>query len=213
MKKDDLKAALGKIKPREELINSTLMKMSELREGEKKKSWLYSPAFARGMKLAGALCAFALVFVVGLTVLKDNKTPVVDTPISRTLAEIDTSDSDATGVNIAEFNADDKVPNGWIIVKGDVKSFTISDPDEDEKADGAVHKCFVEFIADNVIERSNTLNVDLAKSSANISADIVFYDEASSNKFAAMTSEKIVIRITPCEDGRWQILDFAVFSD
>ena len=37
MKKDDIKSALGKIEPSEELIQATLLKMQEQKQKEKKK--------------------------------------------------------------------------------------------------------------------------------------------------------------------------------
>lgn len=213
MKKEDLKASLGKIKPREELINSTLMKMSEKRERKEKKSLLFTPIFAMGLKLAGACCTFVLVFILGLTVLNDNRTPAVDTSIYRTLAEIDTSDATTPSIHTATFIPEDKAPNGWIMVIGDVKSFTVSDSNENDKSGGEICRGVVEFVADKIIVRSKNLSIDLSETSTDISAYVTFYDEGSSNKFADMTSGKMVVCITPCENGKWRVLDFDEYTE
>ncbi len=65
MNKQDLKAALNKIKPSESLVESTLKKANELRyNNERKRSAFTFEGF--NFKLASAVCAFAIVLSLGI---------------------------------------------------------------------------------------------------------------------------------------------------
>ena len=92
MNKQDLKAALSKIQPREALIEETLKKANELRYKETVKR----PAFAFegfNFKLAGAVCAFALVLSLGIFAgvngfFTEEKNPPIEEVSFRHLEEI-----------------------------------------------------------------------------------------------------------------------------
>ena len=55
MKKNQLKRELGRIRPREELVNSTIAKVNAQKEREERK--IFSPIFNKGIRIASALCA------------------------------------------------------------------------------------------------------------------------------------------------------------
>lgn len=214
MKKEELKASLGKIKPREELIASTLAKINELREREERRSWLSSPAFSLGLKVAGACCAIALVVALSLSAIGSNKPETVDQPsVARTLAEIDTSGSETSKVNVAAFTLENDAPNGWIIVSGSVDSFVFEELAENEIADGVVGKGSAQFAADNVLERSPVLSVDMSTTGTALSLNVLFYDNESLDSFINLTSGKAILRITPESNGTWTVLDFIEYSE
>lgn len=78
MKKEDLRKAFGKIKPSDALIDETLML---LRTGEKRSERRERITFSFTYRLAGAMCAFAIMVVVGITFGKDIiLSPAEDTP-------------------------------------------------------------------------------------------------------------------------------------
>jgi hypothetical protein len=213
MKKEDLKASLGKIKPREELIASTIAKIDELREREERRSWLASPVFYMGLRVAGACCAIALAVAIGISAINGNKPETVDPSVVRTLAEIDTSGNDASNINISAFSLDDDATNGWIIASGNVDSFAFGEISDSEKASGVVGKGIVQFSADNVLERSKELSVDMSATGTALSASVLFYDEESLNAFVGLVSCKAILRITPEENGTWTVLDFIEYSE
>ena len=65
MNKQDIKTALNKIKPSEALIEDTIKKANELRYNDSRKRSVFSfEAF--NFKLAGAVCAFAIVLTLGI---------------------------------------------------------------------------------------------------------------------------------------------------
>ena len=113
MKKEDLRASLDRIRPREELIASTLTQMADVRrhEAEKKEKFVFAtPAFSRSVRLAGAFCAFALVFCIGFVVARQsNLDPVGNQPTpvdSRVGGELDTSN--VNNPNLALFTIEDQ---------------------------------------------------------------------------------------------------------
>ena len=78
MRKEDLREAFGKIKPSETLIDDTLML---LRTGERRSEKRERSTFSFTYRLAGAMCAFAIMVGVGVTLGKDIiLSPSEDTP-------------------------------------------------------------------------------------------------------------------------------------
>ena len=78
MKKEDLRQAFAKIKPSEALINDTIM---AVQTGQKVNRRNEKPAFSFTYRLAGAVCAFAVLLGVGVTFGKDIVlSPTEDTP-------------------------------------------------------------------------------------------------------------------------------------
>ena len=78
MKKEDLRKAFGKIKPSEALIDDTL---TLLRTGEKRSERRERSTFSFTYRLAGAMCAFAIMVGVGVAFGKDIiLSPAEDTP-------------------------------------------------------------------------------------------------------------------------------------
>lgn len=65
MNKQDIKISLDKIRPSEKLIEDTIRKANEIRYNENKKRSAFTfEAF--NFKLAGAVCAFAIILTLGI---------------------------------------------------------------------------------------------------------------------------------------------------
>lgn len=78
MRKEDLREAFGKIKPSDALIDDTI---NAIRNGQRVNSRNEKNGFAFTYRLAGAMCAFAVLIGVGVTFGKDIVLrPSEDTP-------------------------------------------------------------------------------------------------------------------------------------
>lgn len=77
MRKEELRASLGRIRPEEALIQQTLLRVQEQKERQARR---FHP-FAYTYRLAGAMCALLLLVGMGLGVAGDRiSSPVADTP-------------------------------------------------------------------------------------------------------------------------------------
>ena len=78
MKKEDLREAFGKIKPSDALIDDTI---NAIRTGQRVNTRREKNSFGFTYRLAGAMCAFAVLLGVGVTFGKDIVVrPYEDTP-------------------------------------------------------------------------------------------------------------------------------------
>ena len=98
MKKSNLRSALGRIHPSEELITKTLDKMESEKLKKVPKFEVRQSNFSFAYRLAGAMCALILVIGAGIYFGRDTVvSPVADTP---------------DGYQRAAFNADSTASSG-----------------------------------------------------------------------------------------------------
>lgn len=204
MKKNQLKRELGRIRPREELVNSTIAKVNAQKEREERK--IFSPIFLKGMKLAGALCAFVLVFCIGFAVASQ---PNVADPAKRTIGDLEATEAATSGISTLSF--EDELPNGWILVNGEVISLNFAELTDADKAEDAVRRCKVNLNITGLIDQSEEISVDLKKASAEVEANIVFYDADVMESFFNHSTSEMILRLTPDDNG-WTIVEFAAFE-
>lgn len=216
MKKEDLRASLDRIRPREELIASTLTQMADVRrhEAEKKEKFVFAtPAFSRSVRLAGAFCAFALVFCIGFVVARQsNLDPVGNQPTpvdSRVGGELDTSN--VNNPNLALFTIEDQDEGEWIVVRGSVKSFKFADLTDEDEANGVLYRCIVDLYADSVENRSESF--PHASISKELTANMVFYDNESLNALIDPSNDSILFRLVPGENEEWTVTDFTFAAE
>ncbi|MBQ8407424.1 MAG: hypothetical protein IJY39_01025 [Clostridia bacterium] len=207
MKKEDLKSTLGKIKPREELVNSTLVKMKEQREKEWRRETRVTPVYARSLRVAGAFCAFAIVFCLGFFAARQSDALVTepDSPEIRLSGELDTDNVSNPGINIASYGLDEETE--WIIVNGRIDSMQFGALDEQDEADGVVSRAIVSVSVSDVVNRSEELSRD--KINTEIEADVLFYDTESLNAFVNSMSGELLIKLVPVAENGWEIADFS----
>ena len=124
MTKKELNQAFSKIQPREDLINDTIIKAREQKVRGSRRFSL--PAFSQGMRLASAVCAFALVFCIGFTAAK--QTPSM--PTERTLADLNVIATAATNIPTPTMATD--CANGYIVVNGNISSLSFETLTEEE---------------------------------------------------------------------------------
>ncbi len=210
MKKKDLKNALGKIRPREELIQSTLARIDAQKEREAARKPLFSPAFNRGMRLAGAFCAIALVVALGFALRKGDNDPVVaEKQVS--LADLRTVETEIGGAEIVSFSLADEAPNGVIEVKG-IAPIVKSHVNENE--DGTkVFSATIQFQATELCKQSDHLTVDLANVGRELDLEFVFPSEEVANEFFAISGGEFYLTLTPGDNGDWILLGFAPVED
>ena len=204
MKKNDLKASLGRIRPREELINSTLANIAEQKERQQRR--VFVPSYSFNMRLAGAVCALLLVFGLGFVIARQE----INKPDVRTLGQLEQTEAITDGISM--LSLDDELENGWILIKGNINSMIFADLTSADAENGAIRRCKVNITANGLIERSETLSVDLDKSSADFEADVVFYDNDAMNTFFDLSTGEMIFRLTPGDDGAWIIIEFSSFE-
>ena len=211
MKKNDLKASIGRIRPREELISSTINKVAEQKERQQRRFFL--PFYSFGMRLAGAVCAFVLVFFMGMGIARLDGNAGgndVNTPAVRTLAELAVTEASTDGAAMLVFERE--FENGYIVINGNIDNISFVSLTDAEKADGVTRRCKVTITADGLIEKSDDLKVDLEKTNETFEADVAFYDNDILNTFIDQSTGEMIIRLTPDDNGNWSIVEFAPFE-
>lgn len=199
MKKEELKRSLAQIKPRRELVDSTIVKIREQKYKES-RGRSFSPGFSRGLRLASAFCAFVFVFCIGFAVAKNNFfDPTVKSPEGRIAGELDTSGVATQGIDLAMYSFEDD-ENGRIL-EGEVKALRFVDLTEEDHKNSVMFRCIVE-IAVSDIETGEEENT--------IVANILFYDSESMNIFNNHNNSKLLFKIVSSDDGHWSIVDFAL---
>ena len=199
MKQEELKISLGKIQPREELIQSTLAKVRDQKmHREQRSSWrsiIFSISYNKGLRLAGAVCAFALVFFMGYTAAPPHK---VDFALT-----LSTDPVSNYGVRMASH---DTIPaTEWLTIRGQVKAlhFTELTEEEDRKV---IASAQVQISVSNIEEKSDQLSrKDI---STDLTATVLLYDTESLNLLVNPQASNLLFRLIPTENGGWNIYDF-----
>ncbi len=210
MKKNQLKNSLGRIRPREELIRDTILKVEAQKIQGRETRTLLSPVFSKGIRIAGAFCALALAVGIGFA-LAGNDKPVTVEPPTRTLAEIETNE--CTGADYASFTFEEETPSGWIIVTGNADSLAFIEPSDEEKAAGYTKKAEITFSADKMLEKSASIEVDLDKVSTSLTLTVCFEDDEEATGFSNLTTGELILRITPKADGSWYVVEAGAFLE
>ncbi len=211
MKKEELKASLDKIQPREELVDLTLARIHEQKNRARRRAehreW-FSPSTVSGMgmRLAGAACAFALVFSIGFTVARlgtDDPTapPAPDVRLAGTL------DTDQVAgnydMNVAAYSMPEEE---WIVVRGNTASIQFCDLTEEQSAMGALAGGKVTIAVESIEGRSDEFS--RATISTELVADVLFYDTDSLNLLVNASETDLLIRLIPTEEDGWEIHDY-----
>ena len=204
MKKNDLKASLGRIRPREELVSSTIMKVAEQKRRQERRFTL--PSYSFGLRVAGAVCAFAIVFCIGFIAARQN----INQPDVRTLGQLDATEATTDGISMLSVHGEHE--NGYILINGSINSMIFNDLTASDVEDGAVRRCKVTVEARGIIEKSENLKADLNKTTEIFEADVVFYDNDVMNAFFDQITSDMILRLVPTDNGSWSIVEFAPFE-
>ena len=211
MKKDDIKSALGKIEPSEELIQATLLKMQEQKQKEKKSIFSIISSFMGSSiyRYAGAFCAIALVVVIGVAVL-GNGGQKPSRVHSRNMDN--TGVTSDTGINMVAFTLDDYEHETAAVVKGTLKACFLSVVTDEEAADGSVAGGALEIVVSSVEDGAGYTALEGA-SGTSISAKIYFASQEEINTLVGLMAEEMYFSIVPEEkDGEavWKVIDFSL---
>jgi len=214
MKKDDIKSALGKIEPSEELIQATLLKIQKQKEKKSIFSVLSSFMSTPAYRYAGAFCALVLVVLCGVVVLGNNGNGNrAQNPSGIHSRNVDnagvTSD---TGINMVAFTLDDYENESTAMVKGKLKACFLSVETGEELADGSVASGALEIMVECVEDGAGYVTLDGAEGTS-ISAKIYFASQEEINTLVGLMSEEVYFSIVPEEkDGEavWKVTDFSL---
>ena len=210
MKKDDIKSAIGKIEPSEELIQATLIKMKEQKQKKsifsKLSSFMSTPAY----RYAGAFCALALVVICGVAVFGNGSNNNPSNVHSRNVDN--TGVTSDTGINMVAFTLDDYEHESAAMVKGKLKACFLSVVTDEEAAEGNVAGGALE-IAVSSVENGAGYEALEGVGGTSISAKIYFASQEEINTLVGLMSEEMYFSIVPEEkDGEavWKVIDFSV---
>lgn len=214
MKKDDIKSALSKIEPSEELIQATLFKIQEQKQREKKNIFSFISSFMGSpvYRYAGVFCAVALVVVIGVTVFGnggiENKEQNPSNVYSRNADN--TGVTSDTGINMVAFTLDDYEHETAAMLKGTLKACFMSVADE--SADGSVASGALEIAVSSVEDGAGYVALNGAAGTS-ISAKIYFASQEEINTLVGLMNEEVYFSLVPEEkDGEavWKVTDFSL---
>ncbi len=207
MKKEDIRSALERIRPKEELVDRTLANMRIAKEKQKRQREMVFPLpmFNKGARLAGAFCVLLLIVGVCIATVNSGLINPSNTASQPTLADmikVKTSDMEPAGYSFFDDNG-----NGWILATGTFKEcLDKGNSTENSELDGVV---IMLFSVTELNEYSDTLSVDIKKTSADITVCADLGDSESAEEFANMLNTPMLIRATPNNDGTWILLDYS----
>ncbi len=208
MKKEDLKSTLGKIRPRESLVDYTIAKMHMEKEKQERQSAVFFPSFMynKGVKLAGAFCVFALIVGICLTALNGGFIAPNDTYAAPTLS--DKVMARSPDIEPATYSLFDDEGKGWILASGHFNKCVYTfDREKYPELAGAL---VITFSVSELHSYSDTLSVDIKKTPADIIVCADFGDAEYADEFIqTMTDLTMIIRATPNDDGSWTLLGYS----
>lgn len=214
MKKDDIKSALDKIEPSEELIQATLLKIQERKEKKSMRSFLRGFMSMPAYRYAGAFCVLALVIACGVVAFGNggiNSGEQTPSGIYSRNAD-NTCVTGDTGINMVAFTLDDYEHESAAVLKGTLKACFLSVATEEEAADGNVASGALEITVSSVEDGAGYATLDGAEGTS-ISAKIYFASQEEINTLVGLMSEEVYFSIIPEEkDGEavWKVTDFSL---
>ena len=207
MNKDDIRQALGKIQPREELVSDTIKKAYELKYSKKETPF---SAFSCNFKLATTMCALALVLCIGVFAgINGLFTEPALTPASEGKARIADTDiiyntNDNNYESVSQLISDAKHAGGeWAVIYGVINACFIQSDSDDE-----IHY-LVQIDSIEICDHSLT-DFDEYDFSSGLSARIDLNDKIKQDNFHNTLSSPIFIRMTKNSDSdiQWKIDDY-----
>ncbi len=201
MKKHELKASLGRVRAREELVASTIAAVAKQKESREKHFAL--PSYSQGLRFAGAMCALALVFCIGFVAARQDWSQ----PDQSTLGQLEVAEM--TMAEVAAYAFEREYENGYVLLGGRVESIRFAELTEDDVNNEVVKKCRVTVSAGKLVDISDDLSVDLNNTGTTFESSIVFYDRDTMDSFFDLSVGEMILRLVPDENGNWSIVDFA----
>lgn len=201
MKKHELKASLGRVRAREELVASTIAAVAK--QKERRKNHFALPSYSQGLRFAGAMCALALVFCIGFVAARQDWSQ----PDQSTLGQLEVAEM--TMAEVAAYAFEREYENGYVLLGGRVESIRFAELTEDDVNNEVVKKCRVTVSASKLVDISDDLSVDLNNTGTTFESSIVFYDHDTMDSFFDLSVGEMILRLVPDENGNWSIVDFA----
>ena len=210
MKRQELCAALDKIRPSEELICSTINKMNEQRLGIRQKRSMSTPMFAS--RLATAVCA--LLVVIGISVYAPSLSGVDSSDTSDAMRHASTDAGENEGISSASYDMETSEMlasiaklehNEWVVLEASVDMCMITSVGED----GSLYNCVLQLGVLRVADSDLSPDIEIPQAEASINASIRIYDEDTANKLFALSDENISFLLTASE-GKWTVEDFII---
>jgi len=225
MKKEDIKIALNKITPREELIESTLERMAEKEEKQSIFSFFSQNSFS--YRLATAVCSLILVVGIGFALgrtytpsdITDNS--IVD-PQERIIAHEGTS-SEAASPSIAMVDdtqaliaAASSFDSDWVVVNGCMDAYYFLPLTESDSEASIAYRCIVNISSIEIADYSLSSEIKIPESGDSISAEICFNSQSTMQTFVNAMNSKINLHLIANPEGSdtaWQIMHYVIYKN
>ncbi len=214
MKKEELKEALQKIQPSEQLMNATLLKIKEQQslqstnEERGKVKFYNNPVVYRWTSVA---CAAALLLCLGISSIGNKPDTLGDDgnhrQISQTSETHDETEQnksyDAEVEGIVAVSYDE-----WIQMQVEIFSCSILSVTQEDKDAGISTHAIVEFHVQNIVAHSGQGEVEGLE---NIKVYVGFDNEADLNRLIDCMGSEICVTLIPyeyTEDVNYRVVDF-----
>ena len=198
MKKDELIASLDKIQPREELIQSTLLRIKEQEQPTKRKLFAF-PAFS--YRYAGVLCSLVLLLGIGIGLYGNDSLDIrEESPYSLQHRQTTkTEGQENIGINAAAFSAPIPVDTSTAILNGSLQECQF-------ETSGASLKILI-----HTIDKQTAASSLQGMEGTVINATISFSNQEEMNSFATLSSGEMTFHLSLQEgDGEtlWQVTKY-----
>ena len=209
MRKEELRAALDRIQPREELICSTIDKMNKQRLGLSKERRM--PALAFATRVMAAFCALMLVVGIGFYNIDSVIDPTGEGSTLSRQADGSLQQNDGNSVAPAAYGLLGEHDSSDIasyagensaVIEGAIDAFFFKPLTAEEESEGAIYKCTVHILTSSIVE-SNISSDVLPDSNEIFSANILLYSEQEANVFFGLSHATFVIELEDSQDGTY----------
>ena len=202
MKKEDLCATLHQVQPDEALIRRTLNEIHKQKEPQTRRR----PPYAFGYRLAGALCALALVIGIGATVADfpisnkpdDLAASPVGIPSSGTFSYDTSGETDPLGKVAVDSAVEElrvkaaDLQSDWILLQGSLQDIYF------RSVENGVSVCAIAIQVTKVWE---TDGEGIPEQAEKTIAVIRFTDETEMERFPDLMGSEICVVLMPNADG------------
>ena len=214
MKKEELKEALQKIQPSEQLMNATLLKIKEQQslqstnEERGKVKFYNNPVVYRWTSIA---CAAALLLCVGISSVGNLPSTLGEDGNHRQLSQ-----ASETHEETVQNKSDDEVVKGdaiasydeWVQIQTEMLSCSMLTVTDEDKESGIFMHAIVEFNVQNIVAQSGEGEVEFLET---IRVYAGFEDEAEMNRLIDSMGSEICVTLIPyeyAEDVNYRVVDF-----
>lgn len=208
MNERELRKALGRVQPSEELIRKTLNRIEEKRREERPVYRV--PAYGFTRRLAGAMCALVLLVGLGIAGLQGNPDlvpHVVREGETGSVHQQVPDDLPGTGeweATMATLVAEAKSSSeGYAVARGFLEGCYFAEVSEAEAAAGVLYRCVLAVRVDEITAQTAALT-----QGTQLQVEYLLHEEEALQALLNTVGSRAGLWLVPGEAGAWQMQDF-----